>query len=141
VALRHGTNQASKANLLQLPAMLAGVMAGGNGSMLGQLAQLGIGLGFNSVLLKYSRNAERDADILGARMMARAGYNPIEMARFFEKLAAQGGREGPEFFSDHPDPGNRMRTIQEEIRYMPQRNYNADSGELRQIQSRLGALP
>jgi predicted Zn-dependent protease len=82
VALRHGTNQASKANLIQLPAMLAGAVVG-NGSMLGQLAQLGIGLGANSVLLKYSRNAESDADILGARMMAKAGYNPIEMARFF----------------------------------------------------------
>ena len=53
VALRHGTNQASKANLIQLPAMLAGAVVG-NGSMLGQLAQLGIGLGANSVLLKYS---------------------------------------------------------------------------------------
>ena len=73
--------------------------------MLGQLAQLGIGLGANSVLLKYSRNAESDADILGARMMAKAGYNPIEMARFFEKLEAQGGRGGPQFLSDHPNPG------------------------------------
>ena len=61
VALRHGTNQASKANLIQLPAMLAGAVVG-NGSMLGQLAQLGIGLGANSVLLKYSRNAESDAE-------------------------------------------------------------------------------
>ena len=141
VALRHGTNQASKANLLQLPAMLAGAVVGNSGSMLGQLAQLGIGLGFNSVLMKYSRNAERDADILGARMMARAGYNPIEMARFFEKLAAQGGSGGPAFFSSHPDPGNRMKTIQEEIRHIPQRNFNADSGGLRQIQSRIGGLP
>jgi predicted Zn-dependent protease len=55
VALRHGTNQASKANLIQLPAMIAGGLAG-NG-ILGQLAQLGIGLGANSVLLKYSRDA------------------------------------------------------------------------------------
>src|SRR5437879_3309064 len=47
VALRHGTNQASKANLLQIPAALAGALIG-NGSLMGQLAQLGIGLGFNS---------------------------------------------------------------------------------------------
>ncbi len=82
--LRHGTNQASKANLIQLPAMLAGAIVG-NGSMLGQLAQLGIGLGANSVLLKYSRGAESDADILGARMMAKAGYNPVEAGPFFRK--------------------------------------------------------
>ena len=139
VALRHGTNQASKANLIQLPAMLAGAVVG-NGSMLGQLAQLGIGLGANSVLLKYSRNAESDADILGSRMMAKAGYNPIEMARFFEKLEAQGGSSGPQFLSSHPNPGNRMHAIQEEIQYMPRANYTTgNNGQLQNIKSRLGA--
>jgi predicted Zn-dependent protease len=88
VALRHGTNQVSRANLVQLPVLLAGGMAGGGGSLMGSLAQLGIGIGAGSVLLKFSRNAERDADLLGTRMMARAGYNPLEMARFFEKLEA-----------------------------------------------------
>jgi Peptidase family M48 len=141
VALRHGTHQASKANLIQLPAMLAGAVVG-NGSMLGQLAQLGIGLGANSVLLKFSRDAESDADILGSRMMAKAGYNPIEMARFFEKLEAQGGKGGPQFLSDHPNPGNRSKAIQQEIQYMPAKNYTAgDNGELRAIQARLGNLP
>ena len=141
VALRHGTNQASKANILQIPAMLAGAVVGGGGLM-GQLAQLGIGLGANSVLLKYSRDAERQADLLGAQMMARAGYNPLEMARFFEKLAAQGGSRGPSFLASHPDPGDRMKLVQEEIQTLPQRNYTlGDSAELRQIQSRLGSLP
>ncbi|HSW51139.1 MAG TPA: M48 family metalloprotease, partial [Bryobacteraceae bacterium] len=64
VALRHGTNQASRANLIQLPAMLASGMLG-SGSMLAQLGRLGIGLGANSVLLKYSRTAETQADLLG----------------------------------------------------------------------------
>jgi beta-barrel assembly-enhancing protease len=142
VALRHGTNQASKANLMQIPAMIAGAAVGGGG-ILGQLAQVGVGLGLNGVLLKYSRDAESQADLLGAQMMAQAGYNPIEMARFFEKLQAQsGGRGGPSWFSSHPDPGNRMKNIQTEIQSMPQRNYtNGDSGQLRQIQARLGSLP
>ena len=141
VALRHGTNQASKANLIQLPAMLAGAVIG-NGSMLGQLAQLGIGLGANSVLLKYSRNAESDADILGARMMARAGFNPVEAARFFEKLEAQGGRGGPQFLQSHPNPGNRMKAIQEEIQYLPRANYSTgNSNEFQSIKSRVGGLP
>jgi beta-barrel assembly-enhancing protease len=141
VALRHGTNQASKANLIQLPAMLAGAVVG-NGSMLGQLAQLGIGLGANSVLLKYSRNAESDADILGARMMAKAGYNPVEAARFFEKLEAQGGRGGPQFLQSHPNPGNRMKAIQEEIQYLPRANYTTgNTGEFQSIKSRVGGLP
>src|SRR5690349_23934158 len=87
VILRHGTRQASKANLIQIPAMLAGAVIG-NGSMLGQLAQLGIGLGANSVLLKYSRDDESQADALGTHLMAEAGYNPLELAHFFEKLQA-----------------------------------------------------
>ena len=141
VTLRHGTHQASKANLIQLPAVLAGAVVG-NGSMLGQLAQVGIGLGANSVLLKFSRDAESQADILGARMMAQAGYNPIEMARFFEKLERQGGSRGSQFFSDHPNPGNRMRAIEQEIQYMPRREFNASNdAELRSIQSKVGNLP
>jgi hypothetical protein len=142
VALRHGTNQASKANLIQLPAILAGtVLGGGGGSMLGQLAQLGIGLGANSVLLKFSRDAERDADILGTRLMSAAGYNPIEMARFFEKLESQGGSRGPQFLSDHPNPGNRIKEVQKEIQYLPRRNYDADSGQFQRMQGLVGGLP
>ena len=86
IRLRHGTNQASKANLFQLPLMLAGGLAGDG--LLGQLSQLGIGLGTGSVLLKMSRTAETQADYNGAQIMAEAGYNPIEMARLFEKLQA-----------------------------------------------------
>ena len=138
VALRHGTNQASKANLIQLPAMLAGAVMGG--SLLGQLAQVGVGLGANSVLLKFSRNAERDADYLGARMMSQAGYNPIEMARLFEKLEAQGTARIPQFLSDHPNPGNRVKAVEEEIQYLPQHEYNADTGQFQKMKARVAGL-
>lgn len=140
VILRHGTNQASKANLIQLPAMLAGI-AVGNNSMMGQLTQLGIGLGANSVLLKFSRSAEDQADALGARMMAEAGYNPIEMARFFEKLEANGGSRGPQFLSSHPNPGNRVKAVEAEIRALPQRSYGFSTGEFDRAKSQVGGLP
>jgi len=141
VALRHGTNQASKANLIQLPALLGGALAKSGGGLLGQLAQVGIGLGANSVLLKYSRNAERDADLLGARIMSEAGYNPLEMARFFEKLEAQGAQRIPQFLSDHPNPGNRVKAVEEEIRLLPQRTYNADTGQLNRAKQIVAQLP
>ena len=137
VALRHGTRQASKANLLQLGMMVGGAMLG-NGSIGGQLAQLGIGFGANSLLLKYSRGAERDADLLGAYIMNRAGYNPLEMARFFEKLEAQTGKRGAvaQFFSDHPNPDNRTQRIEQEIPHMPRRaSYDAKSGDLDRIKA------
>ncbi len=142
VALRHGTNQASKAQLIQLPAVLGGAMLG-NGGITGTLAQLGIGLGANSVLLKMGRNAERDADLLGTRIMAEAGYNPIEMARFFEKLQAEHGKSGKlqEFFASHPNPENRVKNIQQEILLLPPRAYGSESGNLAQIQSSIKGMP
>lgn len=143
VALRHGTNQASKAQLLQLPAALAGAV-GGSGGLLGTLTQLGVGIGANSVLLKFSRNAERDADLNGARIMNDVGYNPLEMARFFEKLEAETGKQGAvaQFFSNHPNPGNRVMAVEEEIRYMPQHQYqDGDNNQLRSMQRIVASLP
>jgi Zn-dependent protease with chaperone function len=125
VALRHSTNRASKAQIFQIPLVLAGGMLEQKGGMLGALSQIGIGFGLNSVFMKYSRSAEKDADILGARMMADVGYEPREMATFFQKLEESGGGAGgPEFFSDHPNPGNRVEYVNEEIEYLPSKTYN-----------------
>jgi predicted Zn-dependent protease len=101
-------------------------MAGG--SMLGQLAQAGIGLGANSVLLKFSRGAESQADLMGSHLMAEGGYNPVEMARFFQKLNTEGSR-APQFFSDHPNPANREQAIQQEVQKIPQKNYGYQTGQ------------
>jgi beta-barrel assembly-enhancing protease len=131
VILRHGTNQASKSQLIELPAVLGSQMAGS--SMMGKLAQLGIGLGANSVLLKFSRSAESQADLMGSHLMAEAGYNPIEMARFFEKLNAQGGSRGLQFLSDHPNPDNREKAIEQEVRRLPQQNYGYETGEFQRM--------
>jgi beta-barrel assembly-enhancing protease len=131
VILRHGTNQASKSKLIELPAVLASQMSGG--SMMGQLAQLGIGLGANSVLLKFSRTAESQADLTGSHLMAESGYNPVEMARFFTKLNAEGGQRAPQFLSDHPNPENREKAIEQEITRLPQQNYGYQTGEFERM--------
>ena len=124
VALRHSTNRASKASAFQIPMVLAGQVLGTKGGLLGSLGQIGIGFGVNSLFLKYSRKAEKDADIVGARMMARVGYDPVEMARFFEKLEGSGGGgRMPQFFSDHPNPGNRVRYVEEEVLELPAADY------------------
>jgi Zn-dependent protease with chaperone function len=139
VILRHGTNQASKANLMQIPAALAGAALGG-GAM-GQLAQVGLGLGLNGLFLKYSRTDESQADALGTRLMAEAGYNPIEMADFFEKLQAKGGAGVPQFLSDHPNPGNRVKAVQQEIQGLPHYQYGFATGEFQQAKAQVGQLP
>src|SRR6266849_2357677 len=135
VILRHGTNQASKANLLQIPAMIAGVATGSN--LLAQLTQLGA-TGF---LLKFSRTAESEADALGTRIMNEAGYNPIEMAHFFEKLQAEGGSRAPQFLSDHPNPGNRVTAVETEVRALPQHQYGAAVGEFAREKALVAKIP
>lgn len=141
VAMRHGTNQASKANIIQIPLALAGAMAGN--SMLGQLAQLGIGVGANSLIMKFSRSAESQADYNGALMMSDAGYNPIEMARFFEKLEAQVGKQSKlaEFFASHPNPGNRVKSTEDLVQLMPKQNYSGDSGQFERIKAIVNKMP
>jgi predicted Zn-dependent protease len=140
VALRHATSQASKANILQLPAAIAGAVIG-QGSVGAQLGQIGLGLGLNALVLRYSRGAETEADALGARMMAGAGYNPLEMARFFEKLEAEGGSRAPEFLSSHPNPGNRVRNVQAEIQTLPRAEYTAGVGDFARMKELVARLP
>jgi Zn-dependent protease with chaperone function len=143
VVLRHGTHQATKSQFLQLGAILMGGAAGGNGGLAGALAKLGIGLGANSYLLCFSRGMESEADLLGSYTMAKAGYNPIELARFFEKLEAQGGNQNSlvaRFLSDHPSPGNRIQAIEEQLPYMPRGPYDAQAGDLKRAQQIVSEL-
>jgi Zn-dependent protease with chaperone function len=136
VALRHSTNQISKARAWQIPLAIASGALDRSGGLLGSLAQMGIGLGVNSLFLRYSRDAEKDADIVGAHTMAKTGYDPIQMARFFEKLEKEGGGGGPQFLSDHPNPGNRVAYVTEEVRQMPKANYANESGDFSNMRAR-----
>ena len=78
VALRHGTNQASKASAAQLPLAILGGMIGSN-STKAVLAQLGASFAVNSILLKYSRSAESQADIMGTQVLYDSAYDPRAM--------------------------------------------------------------
>jgi Zn-dependent protease with chaperone function len=147
VALRHGAAQMSKAQTWQTIAGLAGAAAGMTGSgIVSEAVQMGSGLGVTSMLSKFSRGYEQDADLNGARMMASAGYNPIDLATFFEKLEAQLGSAGSPkglqaFFADHPAPGRRRDYIEQDTTFYPQKTYNASSGEFAQIQKAVATIP
>lgn len=134
-ALRHGTNQASKASAAQMPLAILGGLLGSN-STGAILAQLGAGFAVNSVLLKYSRSAETQADVMGTQILYDSGYDPRAMAQFFEKIEAldQGGQPIA-FFSSHPSPENRTERVNEELALLSgsRRGYNTDSREFDQI--------
>jgi beta-barrel assembly-enhancing protease len=87
VALRHGTAQATKAQKYSILAGIAGV-AGAvlGGPALGQIGQAAVGTYF----LKFSREYETEADILGAQIMANAGYDPRDLANVFRTIQQQG---------------------------------------------------
>src|SRR3977135_3006660 len=137
VALRHGTAQATKAQKYAVGAGIAGIL----GTILagpaaGQLAQLPIGAYF----LKYSREYETEADILGARIMANAGYDPRDLANMFRTIEAQGGGGGG-FLSDHPSPKDRYARINQEAQYLRVREQTRDDTEFRSIKERLRRYP
>lgn len=142
VALRHGTNQATKAYLAQAPLALLGGVVGNKGA-LGIIAKLGAGFGANSILLKYSRDAERQADIVGTQILYDTGYDPRAMAQFFEKLAAEGGKRAPQFFSSHPHPENRAAAVDAEVRRLGgfSRGMKTDSTEFQSIKRYVQSLP
>ncbi|HJQ27434.1 MAG TPA: M48 family metallopeptidase [Blastocatellia bacterium] len=137
VALRHGTAQAAKAQKYQAGSVaaqiLGAVIGGGAGQVVGAAGQLGIGAAF----LRFSRDYERQADMLGAHIMAEAGYDPHELANMFRILEQMGGKSGPEWLSDHPNPGNRFETINREADALNVSNGERDSQQFHTIQARL----
>ncbi len=142
VALRHQTNQASKAYLAKAGVGVLGGLLGGSSRAGSQIIQAVGGFGLNTLFLRYSRSAEQQADIVGAQIMARAGYDPNDMARFFDLLRQEAGRDPGKverFFSDHPAPADRAARVRQEasklsIRLTPQIGYLASAQrELRQL--------
>jgi Zn-dependent protease with chaperone function len=131
VYMQHSAKQAPKATVAQIIAGLAGAVLPQSG--LGNLGRMGIQIGAGTMLMKYSRADEAQADSTGAIIMYRAGYNPKAMADFFQKLEQKYGSGGPQMLSDHPNPGNRQAAIQQEVRNWPPKNYNANSGEFPQV--------
>ena len=140
VVQRHGTRAASKQMAAQLPlAILGGVMGQG---ALSQMAQMGLSFGVGSYFLKNSRKAESEADLLGTDIMYDSGFNPRAMSDFFTKLEKEGGvARGPQFLSDHPDPGNRAQAVSKEVATLPRKtSYRTDSAEFRDIKQRVGGM-
>ena len=137
VALRHGTAQASKATKYEIGTLLGAVVGsiiGGNvGSAVAQGTQFGLGTAF----LRFSREFERDADLLGSHIMAAAGYNPLEMASMFKTIEKQGGSGGPQWLSDHPNPGDRYEYITREAQSLQVRDVVRDTRAFTQVQERL----
>lgn len=144
IALRHPTNQASKAYLAKAGLGVLGGRLGGGGSSTGKIMNSVGGFGMNTLFLKFSRSAETQADIVGSQIMAKAGYDPVEMATFFAYMGKQaGGNPGSVagFLSSHPAPVDREARVRREANLLGAPRRTPSLGALATIQTRLGSLP
>jgi predicted Zn-dependent protease len=140
VAARHGTKNATKGELMQfasIPLILLGP-GGWAGYGLYEGLNLAIPIGY----LKFSRDAEREADYLGLQYMYKAGYDPNAFVSFFEKIEAEERRHPgsiPKVFSTHPPTPERVQKAQEEIAtILPARDeYIVTTSEFDVIKGRL----
>lgn len=137
VALRHGTAQATKATKYEIGtiagAVIGAIVGGQAGNVIAQGTQFGLGTAF----LRFSREFERQADIEGSQIMARAGYDPRDMANMFKTIEKQGGPGGPQWLSDHPNPGDRYADILKEAESLHVENAARDTGAFQSVQARL----
>jgi len=140
VMLRHGTAGATKAQPFEIGAIagaIAGAIIGGN---VGQVVSQGTQFGLGTYFLRYSREYEKQADLLGVQLMARAGYNPLDLMHMFQTIEKQGGSGGPQFLNDHPNPGNREAYIKEEAAHLRIEGQTGNSPEFARVQDRLRSM-
>src|SRR5271169_3868561 len=141
VAARHATKNMTKQqiwNMASIPLMFIG---GPAGYAIAEIASIAVPLGF----LKFSRDAEREADMLGLQYDYAAGYDPQAFVQFFEKLKVEEKKKHSnlaKMFSSHPMNSERITAAQEEIRtYLPDRDsYVVDTSEFEAMKVRLLAL-
>jgi len=152
VALRHAAAQIGKqqtlGTLFEVLGAAAGTLTGQNGQcgMLCQITQAGASLGENTVLMKFSRGYEHDADLNGARMMASAGYDPIQLPQFFEKLESKlGTATEPKglalWMSSHPATGSRIQYVSDDLKYYQKRTYDTSTGEFDRVKQLVASIP
>jgi len=140
VCARHGTKNATKGELMQLASIPAMIFI--PYSMAGYAMYQGLNLAIPLTFLKFSRDAEREADFLGLQYMYKAGYDPNSYVTFFERIQADRKRRPgtiPKVFSTHPPTPDRIENTQKEIaRILPaKQEYLVTTSEFDSVKTRL----
>jgi Zn-dependent protease with chaperone function len=141
VAARHATKNMTKGQLFNMASIPLVFVGGPVGYAVQQAAGIAIPMGF----LKFSRDAEREADLLGIEYQYKTGYDPNSFVSFFEKIKAQEKSKGnfiSKAFATHPMTSDRVKRAQKEIEdYLPARpQYIVDTSEFTEIKSRLASM-
>ena len=141
VAARHGTRQATKAQLINFATIPLLFIGGWTGYGIYQASGFLIPMTF----LKFSRGMESEADLLGVQYLYKSGYDPTSFIDFFEKMQADEKRRPgtmAKLFSSHPPHGSRIRKTQKSIdQLLPSRpEYVVTTSEFLNVKSRLEQL-
>jgi predicted Zn-dependent protease len=141
VTARHGTRQASRAQITNWASIPLIFIGGGIGYAVQQAAGLAIPLTF----LKFSRGFEEEADFLGVQYLYKTGYDPNAMVTFFERIQAKEKKKPgtlSKAFSSHPPTGDRIKKTQKAIQeFLPTRaEYAVTTNEFDQVKQRLAKL-
>src|SRR5262249_15409565 len=146
VLIRHGTANITKAQnpwlqIGQMAGAIGGAVVGGAaGSAIAQTSQVGLG----ALVLRYSRDFEKQADLLGAQIMAHAGYDPRALAHMFETIEKEaqgaGGGDAPKWLSDPPNPGTRTQYINKEAQSLTIAQ-PADTSQFEPMKGAFASLP
>jgi predicted Zn-dependent protease len=138
VIARHGVENQTKANLMQYGTLAGIILLGG---IPGMVLQNTAGLGMMAGFMKFSRNAEAEADKLGTEYLYAAGYDPTALATMFEKLEAKNKKKPgtiAKIFADHPAPADRRAaSLALAARFPEHEEYVINSSEFNRVKARL----
>ncbi len=141
VAARHYTREESLRDLISM----AGIPLLFVGGAPAFAVEQGLQIAGPLAALKFSRSAEKQADLLGVQYMYRAGYDPVAIVDFLERISVLRKSDPSVFskmFSMHPAASSRIRTLEDEIQHdlRPRDEYVIQTSEFRSIQKRLSEI-
>jgi predicted Zn-dependent protease len=140
VCARHATRNATRGQISQIASIPLIFVGGPVGFAVRELSSVAMPLSF----LKFSRDAEREADLLGMQYQYSSGYDPTAFVDFFEKLEAeQEGRENlvSRAFSTHPMNSDRVHRAEQMLELLPARDtYITNTSEFDEVRARLANL-
>ncbi len=116
VIAQHGNERVSQSMLAQGGIILADLFTGKMDPSKKQMLMGGLGLGLQyGVLMPYGRTQESEADIIGLKLMAQAGFDPSQAVEVWKNMGASGGKAPPEFMSTHPSNESRIQNISSKL--------------------------